>query len=349
MTQRENKMRGAFVCTLSEEDWKTTRELGIYGNRFYKEGTSHKLRDIQQLSIIRDLVSMREDDVVFFHIRGKQTIHGIYKVRKIAYFDDKNRIWNNPIEAFPYRFLFEPHPDHEYLAKYDANIEVRSLYELIDRGEIKSLVTLENEQNIEARGVRKILVEDAKILISLLYRDFKYRRAKQELPFVPYNPPNNVFPLRNCIYKVGQIENAIKAVLMHELAYNPHLVRRMLLELDANPEEIDFVNEFFIAQTTRKSIDIYIRYRNSHVLVEVKTDKVDESALEQALYYRDLLSQRSWVDAEKDEIKVVLVGKRFTDTLQDSVKKLTKVNNGVRLVRYKPLHSGTWGEFESVY
>jgi len=341
-------MKGAFICTLSEEDWGKTRELGVYGNRFYKEGTSRKLGDVQQLSIIRDLISMQEGDAVFFHIRGKQTIHGVYKVRKSAYYDDKCKIWDNPLELFPYRFLFEPHPDYKYLAEYDANIEVHSLYEFIDRGEIKSLVTLENEQNIEARGVRKILIEDAKILISLLHRDFKYRRTNQKLPFNPHNPSSNVRSLKDCIYKVGRIENAIKAVLMYELAHNPSLVRKIFSGLEVDPDKIDFVNEFFIAQTTRKSIDIYITYKNSHILVEVKTDRVDENALKQALYYRDLLSQRPWIDVEKDRINVILVGKRFVNTLPDSIKKLAKINNGIQLIQYKPINGGKWGEFKDV-
>ena len=341
-------MKGAFICTLSEEDWGKTRKLGVYGNRFYKEGTSRKLGDVQQLSIIRDLISMREGDVVFFHIRGKQTIHGVYKVRRAAYYDDKCKIWDNPLELFPYRFLFEPHPDYNYLAEYDANIEVHSLYEFIDRGEIKSLVTLENEQNIEARGVRKILIEDAKILKSLLHRDFKYRKTNQKLPFNPHNPSRNVRSLRNCVYKVGRIENAIKAVLMYELAHNPSLARKIFSGLEVDPDKIDFVNEFFIAQTTRKSIDIYVTYKNSHILIEVKTDRVDENTLKQALYYRDLLSQRSWIDTEKDKIKVVLVGKRFITTLPDSVKNLAKINNGIQLIQYTPINDGKWGEFKDV-
>ena len=342
-------MKGAFICTLSERDWKITRELGVYGNRFYKEGTSRRLGDVQQLSIIRDLISMQEGDLVFFHIRGKQTIHGIYRVRFPAYYDDKHRIWNNPLEPFPYRFLFEPHPDYKYLTQYDANIEVHSLYEFIDRGEIKSLVTLENEQNIEARGVRKILVEDGKILISLLHRDFKYRKSSQELSFNPYSPPYNVSLLKEHVYKVGRIENAIKAVLMYELAHNMTLVRKIFSGLEVDPDKIDFVNEFFITQTTRKSVDIYAVYRNNHILIEVKTNKVDEKALRQVLYYRDLLLQRPWIDIEKDRIKVVLVGKSFTNTLPDSVKKLAKIDNEIQLIQYEPTNGGKWGEFKDVY
>lgn len=340
---------GAFICTLSEVDWYKTRSLGIYGNRFYKEGTSQKLGNVQQLSIIRDLISMREGDLVFFHIRGKQTIHGVYQVRRRAYYDDKSKIWDNPLEIFPYRFLFEPHPEYTYLTEYDANIEIRSLYEYIDQGKIKSLVTLENEQNIEARGVRKILSEDANILISLLHRDFKYRKTNLKLNFTSYNPSPDIVLLKDCVYKVGSIENAIKAVIMYELANNSAFLERIFAGLELDFEKIDFVNEFFIAQTTRKSIDIYVKSKDTHILIEVKNDKVDESTLRQALYYRDLLSQRPWINTKKTEIKITLIGKRFSDTLLTSVEKLSKINNNIQLIQYKPINNGRWGEFSNVY
>ena len=342
-------MKGAFICTLSEEDWEKTRLLGIYGNRFFKEGTSNVLKDTQQLSIIRDLISMREGDLVFFHIRGKQTIHGVYEVRKTPYFDDQERIWDNKVEVFPYRFLFKPHPNYAHIAEYDANIEVHSLYEFIDRGMIQSLVTLENEQNIEARGVRKILVEDAKLIISLLHRDFKFRKNREKLEFAPYNPPSAVKPLKDCLYKVGNIENAIKAVIMYILAYNPsQILNEIENKRELDWKELDFVNEFFIAQTTRKSVDIYARMRDIHVLFEVKTDVADENALRQAVYYRDLLWQRPWINPEKDKIFVVLIGQRFQEKLKQSIERLKKMNNGIHLLQYRPINNGKWADFNYV-
>lgn len=102
---------GAFICTISESDWETARKMGVYGNRRYKEGTANELRDIQIQSIIRDLISMKEGDFVFFHIRGKQTIHGVYEVREEPFYEE-NKIWNDPLEIFPFRFLFKPHPKY---------------------------------------------------------------------------------------------------------------------------------------------------------------------------------------------------------------------------------------------
>jgi hypothetical protein len=69
---------GAFVCTLSEEDWQITRELGIYGNRYFKEGTKNPFNKSTQLSIIRDLIAMQEGDYVFFiYEKEKQSMEFI--------------------------------------------------------------------------------------------------------------------------------------------------------------------------------------------------------------------------------------------------------------------------------
>ena len=339
---------GAFICTTSEKYWKTARKMGVYGNRIYKEGTSNRLKDNQILSIIRDLISMKDGDLVFFHIRGRQTIHGVYEVRKSPFYEE-NRILNDSIEIFPFRFLFKPHSKYRYLAEYDANIEVHSLYEYIDDGKIKSLVTLENERNIEARGVRRILKEDAEILIKLLHRDFKLRKSSNRYTFLSYEPKNPK-PLKDLVFKVGKIENAAKAVIMYNLAHDINFIRLLFNdEKISNPNEIDFINEFFIAQTTRKSIDIYSRSKSKHVLIEVKTDKIDASALRQTLYYRDLITQRSWVNPENERIDIVLVGKRFSSDLLRDVKKLNEISNGIRLMKYIPTNNGKWGRFEYVH
>jgi len=342
------KIMGAFICTISERDWETARRLGIYGNRKYKEGTDRELGAIQIQSIIRDLISMKEGDLVFFHIRGRQSIHGVYEVRRAPFYEE-NRIWTDPIEIFPFRFLFRPYSKYKHLADYDANIEVHSLYEYIDEREIKSLVTLENERNIEARGVRRILKEDAKILVKLLHRDFKLRKSSNSYTFSPYFPQNPI-PLRDKIEGVGRLENAIKAVIMYNLSYDISFIRMLFDDKKiSNPNEVDFANEFFIAQTTRKSIDIYCRCKNRHVLIEVKTDKIDVNALRQTLYYRDLIAQRSWVNPENERIDIVLVGKRFSSDLLSEVKKLNEISNGIRLMKYISINEGKWGRFEYVH
>jgi predicted RNA-binding protein len=332
---------GAFICTLSEWDWETTLTKGIYGNRYFKEGTNQPHQDIQQLSIIRDLISIKEGDLFFFHIRGKQTIHGVYESRSEAFFDN-TPIWLDSTEKFPYRFLFQPTRKYLYLCQADANIDVHSLYELIDSGQIISLVTLEFEQNIEARSVRKILVEDALKIIRLLHRDFRLRSSPAKINFNPVQLPNTYRPIKENLFKVGNIENAIKAVMLYKLANGDSTLKNIL----TLPPNYDFVNEFFIAQTTRKAIDILIKAPNFLVILEFKTKKCDITALKQSLYYRDLLIQRTWVNND-DKILLGLVAQSFTNELFDSVKKINCVNEQVKLIKYVPSNN-KWADIYDV-
>ena len=330
---------GAYICTISERDWGLARQLGMYGNRFYKTENGKALKDTQKLSIIRDIISVKEGDIIFFHIRGRKTIHGVYRARSYAFWDD-TRIWDDPHDVFPCRFLFEPHPNHEKLCLYDAHISVHSLYELIDQGEIKSLVTLEFEQNIEARAVRRIFMEDAKKIIRLLYRDFK---GGEKVDFDLYNP-SNMEPLKDKVYRVGDLENAIKAVISWKLAYRDSEIVK-LLELG---EQYDFVNEFFVAPTTRKNIDLFCESSDKYIIIEVKKDICNRDALEQALYYADLVDQRPWSNKSFKKL-VVLVGKRFDEDVKDKIKYINKINNTkVKLLKYVPINNGTWARLNEV-
>jgi len=329
---------GAYICTISERDWDIARTRGVYGNRYKKEGTNRVLRDVQQLSIIRDLISIREGDFIFFHIRKKKTIHGVYRARSESFWDE-TEIWDDPYDVFPYRFLFEPHPLHEKLCLYDANISVHSLYELIDQGEIKSLVTLEFEKNIEARAVKRIFEEDARKIIRLLYRDFKQRRRKEKVEFDLYKPSKKI-SLKEKIYGVGRLENAIKAVLSWMLAHRDERVVTLL------GGKYDFVNEFFIAPTTRKNIDFFCQGNGLYAVLETKKDKCNRDTLRQALYYADLLDQRAWIRRDFKKF-VILIGKGFAEDVKRLASTVNKVgNNEVVLMEYQPLNNGKWAKIE---
>ena len=285
---------------------------------------------------------MLPGDIIFFHIRGEKTLHGVYRVRSEAYFDT-TPVWSDPLESFPYRFLFEPHPEYRYLCDYDASIEVHSLYEIIDKGEIRSLVTLEFERNIEARSVKKILMDDAEKIIRLLHRDFRWRHSPQRISFNPIYP-SSVTLLKDKVFKVGNIENAVKGVLLYELAHN----NQQLKEFLHLPDDHDFVNEFITAQTTRKALDIFISSNNkTHTITEVKTGVCDGKALKQALYYRDLLRQRNWMGKE-DLIVVALVAQRFTSDVLRSVRAINKIQEPVKLIEYVPTINKTWARFRDV-
>jgi len=343
---------GAFICSISDKDWETTLTKGIYGNRagrirggFYQE-FDPKIK----YSIIRDLVGMKIDDVVFFHVLGRgkpSSVHGVYNVRDDPFYDE-SIIWGDNFELFPYRFLFSPHPKYRYLCDYDANIEVTDFYELIESRRIWSLATLENEVNIEARSVRKIGEDEANEIIRLLHRDYRQRRRREKVGFNLVQPPIATIPLHNEIGDIGRYENSIKAFLMYKLAQrDPYL-------LSVFGDITDFMNEVFIAQTTRKSIDILCINRvagtSTYIISEVRTGKCDTKSLSQVLYYMDLFKQKDLVDVNSDIIVGCLVGRAFDEHVIEYSKEKNRqgVNGSLILLKYQPSANGRNATFNQV-
>lgn len=350
---------GAYLCQISHRDWIVSRSRGIYGN---KEGngseSEYKLFKPHVLySIIRDLAAMRRGDTVFFHVlppkQGERQIaesgiHGVYQIRSDPYYD-RTRVWKDNAEIFPYRFLFEPHPLYSQFATHDAYIRVNDFYDLIERRKIWSLATLENEINLEARSVRKIEgTREALAIIRTLHRDFRLHRTSSPILFVPHVPnPKSARLLRSKIKDIGRYENSIKALLMYKLGQNS-------LELVSEIGPVsEFMNEVFIAQTTRKAIDILTFAPNPtvgtrYVICEVKTDTCDEKSLGQLLEYLDLFKRKEIVNIARDTIVGCLIGRRFPDPVMDFCSRLNAqgVNGQVMLVKYTPTNNGTDANLE---
>lgn len=333
---------GSFICAISERDWQISRTKGVYGNKAgnIRSGVYREFQPSTRYSIIRDLVGMKKGDKVFFHVltdAGPSRVHGVYVVRETPFYDT-TRIWNDPHEIFPYRFLFEPHPSHSYLCNQDANIEVVDFYELIEQRIIWSLATLENEMNIEARSVRKIEGgAETRAILRLLHRDYRYRRIGTSLSFSPLSLPSTCVPLRDCIQDIGRYENAIKALLMYKIGQGDPLLVELLGPVS------DYMNEVFIAQTTRKTIDIlsitsHTASSRRYIIWEVKKDRCRSDSLSQLLYYMDLFKRKDLVDIRSDVIVGCLVGKRFDpEVINFSLKRNAHgINGSILLIQYNP-------------
>ena len=177
-------------------------------------------------------------------------------------------------------------------------------------------------------------MEDAERIIRILHRDFHWCATTKGLgEFTPYSPSSSAIPLKDKIYRVGNIENAVKAIILYNMAENYDKFSCLSL-----PKNYDFANEFFIVQTTRKAVDILCIGESFYKIIEVKTDLCDEDTLSQALYYRDLLRQRSWVDL-KDRIDVSLLGKRFSNEAMKSCSLLNKPFEFIKLIKYIPIET----------
>jgi hypothetical protein len=293
---------------------------------------------------------MKAGDKVFFHVLAAPSrVHGVYRVRESPYFDS-TKVWVNPTELFPFRFLFEPHPDYKYLCELNANIQVVDFYELIEQRRIWSLATLENEMNLEARSVRKIDNEnEAMEIIRLLNRDLRQYGKGRDFSFSPIVVPGKKLALEDCIADVGRYENSVKALLMFRLRQNDPAITSVLGPVS------DFMNEVFIAQTTRKSIDILcIRKQSSgsrdYIITEVKTGKCDSNSLRQVLYYIDLFKRKELVDISRDYIAGCLVGQRFDpEIIEFSQRRNAQgINGSITLMKYIPKNTGKDADFEKV-
>jgi len=332
---------GAFICQISEKDWNVSRTKGVYGNREKKPDFTGSLRDCDLMSVIRDLVSINNGDIIFFHIVKKETdedssIHGVYQARSQAFYES-NKIWDNDDENFPFRFLFEPHPTYSNLCSNDSHIYVSDLYREIESRKIWSIATLENERNMERRAVRKISMDDAKSITELLLRDYKKGNL---VNFTPYNPASPI-PIENKIIKVNSIENSVKAIFLSKLKSRDPVLNNIFGNV------IDYMNETFVAQTTRKLIDLLciskIENGRIYYIIEAKSGVVtfNEEHLKQLLTYLDLFKQKSLVDPMRDRIIGGIMFNKCSDLVRYAINQLNemKIFDGIKCINFSWDHN----------
>jgi len=327
---------GAFICQISEKDWNISREKGVYGNREKKPDYTGPLRDCDLMSVIRDLSPINIGDYIFFHVVKKEndkdsSIHGVFRARSQSFYES-NIIWDNPNETFPYRFLFEPHPKYIELCSNDSHIYVSDLYREIESRRIWSIATLENERNMERRAVRKISKDDAKTITELLLREYK---IGESINFLPYISLNNA-PIEEKIIKVESIENSVKAIFLSKLKNRDPSLSNIFGNV------YDYMNETFIAQTTRKLIDLLCISKNEngriYYIIEAKSGTVNfsEGHLRQFLTYLDLFKQKSLVNPNKDLVIGGILFRKCDEKVIHAVSQLNEMNifDGIKFIKF---------------
>ena len=329
---------GAFVCQVSDTDWSISRVRGIYGNRKNKPDSTTPLRLQDQLSVIRDLIAVRPGDLIFFHVIGKEFgisgLHGPYTPSSDPYFDN-SPIWKNQKEVFPFRFLFKPYPGYEAICDADMSVRVSDIYQAIEALQIWSLATLENERNIERRAVRKISFTDAQTILNIFLREFRVSSQIASVS-VPSPVPANIIPMRTQVSNVGRYENAVKALLMDKLADSHPSLTALF------PNYVDFMNETFVAPTTRKLMDILvistINEGNYHYyIVEAKNSNFKLGELRQLMLYIDLFRQRAVFHPGKDKISACALAAKFAPDTENfrNMHNTLSPYDPVILIEYK--------------
>ena len=278
-------------------------------------------------------------DLIFFHVIGKEFgisgLHGPYTPRSNPYYDN-SPIWKNVKEVFPFRFLFKPFPGYEAICDTDMSIRVSDLYQAIEAREIWSLATLENERNIERRAVRKISLSDAQTILNIFIREFRPSSHKA-LPIVLMPIPSSLNPMRTQVKDVGRYENAVKALLMDKLADSHPSLAAIF------PNYVDYMNETFVAPTTRKLMDILIvseTNEDSHhyYIVEAKNAKFGFGELWQLMLYIDLFRQRPIFRPKIDKISACALAATFDlNTVEfTNMHNTLSPYDPIILIQYKP-------------
>lgn len=354
---------GAFICQISETDWLVSRKIGVYGNRegsVNRDGEVVYFADMKKgkgdqiiQSIIEDLVGMRKGDIVFFHViktaKGESSVHGIYRVREEPFYNDDVKLWkSSDFLVYPYRFCFEPHPEHVELRKYDASILVSEFYKSIETRDISSILTLEREVQGKAHAVKKISSNDAEEILKLLYRDFHSSRLEDPIDFEPLQVQGT--SLRNHICRIGEIEFAIKALVAYELGQRgPNLVQYIPA---CRNIEYDFLIESFVGPTARKPTDILCissgDLEKTVTVLEAKTGLVQMDDLIQSLKYQELFKLRN-IDKGSLTYKtsICLLGQRFHQELINytSIRNIVLPWEEIILLKYTPSQNGKSATF----
>lgn len=346
---------GAFICQISETDWLVSCKIGVYGNREGSERngkvvyfTETKKGDQIIQSIIEDLIGMRKGDIVFFHVieteEGESSVHGVYRVSEEPFYNVNVKLWKSSAYlVYPYRFCFEPHPEHAELCEYDASILVSEFYRSIENRDIRSILTLEREVRGAAHAVKTITSEDAEEIVKLLYKNFHSRHLEEPIDFKPARM--QMQPLRDHIRRIGEIEFAIKALVAYELGKrNPNLIRYIPACRNA---EYDFLIESFIGQTMRRPTDILcISSGDSErvvTIVEGKTVRADIEDFIQSLKYQELFKLRN-IDRGSLTYKmsICLLAQRFHRELVNytSIRNVVLPWEEIILLKYTPTQNG---------
>lgn len=346
---------GAFICQVSTQDWLVGREIGVYGNRegSEKDGkavyfTKMKRGDQIIQSIIEDLIGMKKGDLVFFHVietaEGESSIHGVYTVSEEPFFNDNVKLWkSSPYLVYPYRFCFEPHPEHAELCRYDASILVSEFYRSIENRDICSILTLEREVRGAAHAVKTITSEDAEEIVKLLYKNFHFRHLEEPIDFKPIQM--RMEPLRTHIRRIGEIEFAVKALVAYKLGERDSDLIRFIPA--CRKVEYDFLIESFIGQTMRRPTDILCISSGDRekviTVVEGKTVRADMDDLIQSLKYLELFKLRN-IDKGSLTYKmsICLLAQKFHRELVNytSLRNVVLPWEEIILLKYTPTQNG---------
>lgn len=167
------------VCFSNPKAWATSYENGIYGN--VQSGN-----DNQKVfwGKIIDLVALKPGDKVFFYVKEKMSLFGLFEVSDEPYYCQDD-LFEDEEEKYPFRFNFIE------VKNFLTPVPVSELARLIENGLLYSITTFERDQNAPFRGIRQLTDDEGRILEEI---------------FLKFNPKVNLYDVRTYIHPEIQLE-----------------------------------------------------------------------------------------------------------------------------------------------
>jgi len=144
------------ICFTNPDAWEISLKNGIYGN--VETGNNNEKTFWGKLV---DLTALMPGDRIFFYIKERKLLAGLYEVTSEPFFCQDN-LFQNSEETYPFRFGFKE------IKHFENPIPSSELAKLIERGELYSLTTLERDQNASFRGIRQLTNNEGAALETLL-------------------------------------------------------------------------------------------------------------------------------------------------------------------------------------
>lgn len=233
-------------------------------------------------------------------------------------------------------------------AKRDSYIFVSELYKKIESKDIWSIATLENERNMERRAVRKISIEDAQEITKLIIKHPRFKESSQ-IQYEFYCTSSNLVPLEKKIVKIKTIENSIKAFLLSELKKKSSFIE------DLFGNVVDYMNETFVAQTTRKLFDLLVISSENtsgkdFYIIEAKTLSYAKDNLSQLLNYIDLFKLKNIFDTKSDKVIGYALAQNYSKPLIELVAALKyfHISENLDLLKYQQKNAENVASIEKV-
>jgi len=315
---------GYHIFLAKQDNFKVCVEKGIYGG-IRSTGTPKS----QQMNseVVSSFAGVKIGDFVFFYVKNVG-IYGLWKVTTEAFYDD-TKIWNDPVQLFPYRVCFEP-----AVREFRRPVALSDMLDLRDKGKIWTF----DLATFTKKSHHPITTDEGKEIIRLLLRNNPIHSVVKPLaaPYIPRSGQKRAFPIDLSCDRKGRLiyEGYLNAWFMHSFAHGKlkEVIGEYCDFINHVPTSFNKIMDIFLTHVTNvDGVDILHKF----TCIELKTGMVGEEDLNQIIMYENWLI-RKLAQGDSEMVQTILVGFEFEDKVVAYRDKRRAIEEKtVRLIQYR--------------